>query len=218
MAGMDACLRPSPERHALCRGTVRLAHCTSCAPSQQTPHKVPYPVYRVRACLHRSRHAQVPLRSPAPKLFKTLRQLHLRSMPASCLHMHRDRVPTVQPLLSSIAVSAVACGASGMHRHGKPQHCMASKGLCVWDGCQGSGCTVACTVRTQRICTQGMRVRGRLRWGGAHQRVLHAHGERHQGVREVVPVDDEGGSVPAARQPAEWQRGDGWRHLQHILP
>lgn len=46
-----------------------------------------------------------------------------------------------------------------------------------------------------------------------YQRVTSGHGQTHEGVCKIVPVNDEERAMPDARQPAQCQGGDGRRHL-----
>jgi hypothetical protein len=71
------------------------------------------------------------------------------------------------------------------------------------------GCLL-CPRRARLPSSRSAAHTGRAR---ARQGVPRSRGERHERVRKVVPVDNEDRAVPAAREPAQRQRGDGRRHL-----
>jgi len=71
----------------------------------------------------------------------------------------------------------------------------------------------AAGVGARRARLQSPRSAARTGRPRARQGVPRAHGQRHERVRKVVPVDDEGRAVPAACKPAQRQRRDGRRHL-----
>lgn len=48
----------------------------------------------------------------------------------------------------------------------------------------------------------------------SYQKVSAAKGDGHQGVGEIVPVDDQFGASQQAHEPAQQQRGDSRRYLQ----